>query len=106
MRLVIRDSADKEITNGLVHYLSQAGDKVASDFLDKFKAGLAHIAAFPESGATRYRSLFPEIDLRFWRIKTFPYLIFYIIRGDHVDVIAVLHAFSDIPNILAEKDAE
>lgn len=106
MRLVIRDSADKEITSALVFYFSEAGDKVASDFLDNVKAGLIHISAFPESGSARYRSLFPEIDLRFWQVKTFPYMIFYIIRDDYVDVIAVLHAFSDIPNIFAEKDVD
>jgi hypothetical protein len=30
MRVVIRESADAEITTGLLHYLSQAGDKVAT----------------------------------------------------------------------------
>lgn len=106
MRIVIRDSADLEITSGLVFYLGQAGEKVASDFLDNVKAALTHITAFPESRSTRYRSLFPEIELRFWRVRTCPYTIFYIIRSDYLDVIAVLHAFSDIPNILAEKDVQ
>jgi toxin ParE1/3/4 len=106
MRVVIRASADAEITTGLLHYLSQAGDKVAAGFLDNVKAGLAHIEAFPKSGSARYGALFPEIELRFWRIRTYPYLIFYVVREDYVDVIALLHAHADIPRILEETEVE
>jgi toxin ParE1/3/4 len=75
---------------------------VATGFLEHIKVGLAHIEAFPDSGSARYAFLFPDVDLRFWRIKTYPDLIFYVVREDYVDVIALLHAHADIPHILAE----
>ena len=48
-------------------------------------------------GATRYADLLKLRDLRFWPIKDFPYLIFYLERDAHIDIWRVLHAYRDIP---------
>ena len=35
--------------------------------------------------------------LRFWPLKRFPYLVFYVEHASHIDVWRVLHGKRDIP---------
>jgi toxin ParE1/3/4 len=104
MRVALRQLVESEIEVGFTHYLKQAGGKVAGDFLDQVTAALSHIAQFPESGSPHYGHFFPDIDLRFWLVRRFPYVIFYVVRDDYVDVIAVLHQYSDIQALLLKRD--
>jgi toxin ParE1/3/4 len=106
MRVLLRQQVELEIDAGFRHYLKEAGGKVAGDFLDQISAALAHLDAFPQSGSPQYRHLFHDIDLRFWMLRRFPYVIFYVVRDDYVDVIAMLHQHADIPSILIARDSD
>jgi len=47
-----------------------------------------------------------ELDLpglRSIRVEAFPYLIFYLVRGDRLDVLRVLHTSRDVPATLQEQ---
>jgi len=35
-----------------------------------------------------------------WRLRRFPYLVFYLTHPTHVDVVRVLHEARDIPAVL------
>lgn len=58
-----------------------------------------HSACREASGhrVPRYATRTNTPGLRFWQVKRFPYLIFYVEREDHVDVWRVLHGQRDIP---------
>lgn len=106
MRLILRADVEVEIEAGFSHYLKEAGGKVAGVFLDEIDAVFSHLQAFPETGSPRYRHLFPEIDLRFWLVKRFPYVVFYVVRDEFVDVIALLHQHADIGSILLDRETD
>ncbi len=78
-------------------YERQAGLPTGERFLSALAAGLAHVRRNPAAGSPRYAALLRVGDLRFWPLKGFPYLIFYIEREQHTDVWRVLHAQRDIP---------
>jgi len=51
----------------------------------------------------------PSVDstppgLRFWRLKKYPHLVFYIERDNHIDVWRVLHGARDIPGWMQDPD--
>lgn len=61
------------------------------DFIDAVETAFRHISAHPGSGSPRYAIELDLPDVRFWRLKRFPYLVFYIERETEVDVWRVLH---------------
>jgi len=42
--------------------------------------------------------------LRFWRLKKYPHLVFYVERSSHIDVWRVLHGMRDIPSWMQDPD--
>ena len=67
-------------------FIAQDSVAVADRMIDQFTATFERIAQFPESGE-RYQH--PQGELR--RVVVSPYLIFYKIVGDEIDVVRVLH---------------
>lgn len=104
-RRIERHVLAREDTRAAVdHYLLEAGDDIAMAFIDAIDAALRDIAEIPMAGSSR---LGQEVDLptlRSWRLKRFPYLVFYMDRGDDVLVWRVLHAQRDLPSTLADLD--
>jgi toxin ParE1/3/4 len=74
-----------------------AADRYAAAFVEKGQA----LAQFPELGRTR-----PEIapDLRSTLVK--PYVIFYRIRGDVVQILRILHGARDLRSIMQAESWE
>lgn len=95
--VVLREVAARDVDEALAHYIEEGGDALALDFIDAIEAALRHICAHPASGSPRYGIELDLPDLRFWPLKRFPYLIFYVEREDSVDVWRVLHGQRDIP---------
>ena len=95
--VVPRQLANEDVDQAIDHYLSQASETVALEFVDALERAYAHIARHPSSGSPRYAHQLGLADLRFWRLKRYPYLVFYVERDDHIDVWRVLHEQRDIP---------
>ena len=72
-----------------------AADKLQSELIKTFE----HLAAWPESGHRR-SDLTPQ-SVRFW--KSGRYLIVYRVANRIVQIVAVLHASRDIPEILTQR---
>ena len=70
-----------------------AADKLQAELIKAFE----HLAAWPESGHRR-SDLTPQ-PVRFWAAGH--YLIVYRVAGHCVQIVAVLHASRDVPEILA-----
>ena len=70
-----------------------AADKLQADLTDAFE----HLSAWPETG--HRRNDLTSQAVRFW--KSGHYLIVYRVANRTVQIVAVLHASRDIPEILA-----
>lgn len=77
---------------------------MATRFVADLEAAYAHIAAHPGTGSLRWGHALDLPGLRYWGLKRFPYLVFFIERPEHVEVVHVLHGSRDIPASLAEPD--
>ena len=95
--VIPREIATRDIDDALSHYLGEGGASLATGFIDGLERAFQHIGMHPASGSPRYAVELDLPELRFWPIKRFPYLIFYVDRLDHVDVWRVLHGQRDIP---------
>ena len=96
-RVAVRQAAARDIDLAVDHYTHEGGNALALRFVAALEEAYRHIRRFPATGATRYATEIGIGGLRFWPLSKFPYLVFYIERSDHVDVLKVLHAQRDIP---------
>jgi len=85
-------------------YLSDAGARVAGDFVDALEAAVALVGREPGIGSPRWAHELNLAGLRSWRITGFPQLLLYFEQEDAVDLVRVLHGASDIPALLRETD--
>lgn len=92
-----REQAARDIEQTLDHYLATAGEGVAEAFVDALEEALAHVARHPASGSPRYAHELDLPELRFWRVRGYPYLLFYVEREDRIDLWRVLHGERDLP---------
>jgi toxin ParE1/3/4 len=102
--VVPRALASRDVEEAVDHYLSEGSAQAAMGFIDAVERAFAHIGRHPGSGSPRYAQLLDLPDLRFWGLKRYPYLVFYVERHDHIDVWRVLHGQRDIPAWMREAD--
>ena len=100
----LRQLAADDIDAALSHYRREAGESVASRFVDALEAELSHLSRHPLIGSLRYSYELNIPALRSWSLEAFPYIVFYIDRAEFVDVWRVLHARRNIPAWLAPPD--
>jgi len=95
--VVPRALALRDIEEGVDHYLREAGERVASRFIDDVESVFGVIARNPAAGSPRYAFELDIPGLRTWRLKRYPYLVFYVDLEGRIDVWRVIHAGRDIP---------
>jgi toxin ParE1/3/4 len=100
--LVLRERALKDIEDAIDFYARDAGEKIALAFIDALERAYNAIARQPAIGSPRYSYELDIPGLRCWRLKRFPYLIFYAESTDSIDIWRVLHAKRDIPAWMQE----
>jgi toxin ParE1/3/4 len=96
-RVIPRERANRDADEAVHYYLSAGGEKAALGFVDALERAYRHIARHPATGSLRYAHELDLPGLRCWRLKRYPYLVFFVERDDHVDVWRILHAERDIP---------
>jgi toxin ParE1/3/4 len=101
--VILRALAYGDVDTAIDHYLIGAGEKTALDFIEALERTYRHISRYPASGSPRYAHELNLPELRFWLLRRFPYLVFYIERDDHLDVWRVLHGQRDIPVWMRES---
>lgn len=97
-----RAQAIRDAEEAVDHYIVDAGADVALRFVDALEAAYRAISARPATGSPRYAHELDLPGLRTRKLARFPYLVFYMDRGDHVDVWRVLHARRNIPAWMRE----
>ena len=95
--VIPREQAAHDIEEALDYYLEAAGDVVAGAFVDALEQALNHVGLHPASGSLRYAHELDLPELRFSRVRDYPYLLFYVEREDHIDLWRVLHGEGDLP---------
>jgi toxin ParE1/3/4 len=99
-----RRLARRDVEAAVDHFIRDAGPDVAVGFVDALQTAYRAIAAHPAAGSPRYALDLALPGLRTRALKRYPYLVFYVERGDHIDVWRVLHAQRDIPAWMRESD--
>lgn len=99
-RIVLRRKAEQDIAEAVDHYFGEGGAELVLQFIDSLQSAFDQLTRHPESGSPRYATELDLPGLRHWRLKRFPYLIFYVVHADVVDVWRVLHGKRDIPETM------
>ncbi|MES2205537.1 MAG: type II toxin-antitoxin system RelE/ParE family toxin [Pseudomonadota bacterium] len=94
--------ADAKI-NAFADYIASENIDASMRFLEAIEKTFDNLNQHPGIGSTRYAHLPLLEGLRVWAVSGFEnYLIFYIERSTHVDVLRILHGARDIPIALRE----
>ncbi len=91
----------------VVAHAAQGGlflGQAALGFIDALERGYTHIGRHPGTGSPRHGHELDLPGLRAWALSSYPYLVFYIERPDHIDVWRVLHGQRDIPAWMQDPD--
>jgi len=95
LRLKLRPAARGD-ANAAQDWYDDAAPGLGEAFTDELLSVLAFLAEHPSVGSRRYAHLLPDESLRFWSLDRFPFLVFYRVVGEVLDVVRVLHERRDI----------
>lgn len=101
--IVRRWLADQDVEQAISHYVAQS-PAAALGLVDALEAGFALIGRHPEAGSPRYAHALDLPGLRSLPLGRYPYVVFYLIGADVIDVWRVLHAHRDIPEVFRDGD--
>jgi toxin ParE1/3/4 len=102
--VVPRERAEEDVDEAIAYYLSEDAGDAALGFIDALEHAYEQIGRHPAAGSSRYASELTLPGLKFWPLKGYPHLVFYLERADHIDVWRVLHGRRDIPSWMQEGD--
>jgi toxin ParE1/3/4 len=100
--VIPRELARRDVDEAIDFYLTDGGPEPALGFIDELEKAYAHIAHHPATGSSSYSHELDLPGLRFWPLKRYPFLVFYVEREDRIDVWRVLHGQRDIPAWMRE----
>ena len=95
--VIPRAQAQRDVDTIIAYYVNENAPEAALGFIDALEIGYRHISRHPGIGSSRYAHELSLPGLRFWLLKRYPHLVFYVERVDHIDVWRVLHGQRDIP---------
>jgi toxin ParE1/3/4 len=99
----LRERAAGDIDQAVGYYLSEADTDVTLRFVDAVESTVGQIGRSPQSGSLRfsYELEIPGLSVR--PLARLPYLVFYIVGDEFVDVWRILHTRRDIPYAMEGK---
>ena len=102
--VIPRERAERDIDEAIDYYSSENAPEAALGFIDALEQAYRHIGGHPDTGSSRYAGELNLPGLRFWRLKKYPHLVFYVERSNHIDVWRVLHGMRNIPSWMQDPD--
>jgi plasmid stabilization system protein ParE len=95
LRVVLRPEAEADLLAARAWY-EQERSELAEAFSDSFEAMIARLEAMPE--------LYPVVlkNVRRVKLQRFPYLVYYRVLSDRVEVMGALHVSRD-PRLWQER---
>lgn len=108
MNAVIRPRAQDDILRQFRWYLVEHDAHTAAfRFVEAVEASVARLSSMPHIGAERELRNPALVELRFWPVKDFEeFPIFYVVEGETLRVIRILHGKRDLDRILKKKSAD
>jgi toxin ParE1/3/4 len=104
-RVQRRAAAASDIEQAVDYYVEHGDVDLAVRFIDAVEAAMAQLARRPHAGSLRFSHELGIPELRAYRVRHFPYVVFYVVRADGIDVWRVLHERRDQPNSLTEPES-
>jgi toxin ParE1/3/4 len=98
-KVSIRPEADRDIDEAISYYASQHRE-LAEELLRDVTYANDTISRFPRLGSLRLAHELHIEGLRVYGLRKFPYVLAYIERETHTDVVRVLHSHQDIQPLL------
>lgn len=92
----LRELAAVDLESASEYYRREAGERTALDFLDAVERGVKRISRSPHVGSLRFAYELAIPDLRAWPLQHFPYVVFYVVGDDEIDVWRILHTRRDV----------
>ena len=92
----LRQLAAPDIEDASAYYHREAGEQAALDFIDAVESAVKRIRRNPQVGSLRFAYELAIPDLRAWPMQRFPYVVFYVVTGDEIDVWRILHTRRDV----------
>lgn len=93
----LRGRAVRDIDEAVRPYQTEAGARVAGNFIRALEYAVKRIREQPAAGSPRYATELDIPGLRVRALRKFPHLIFYVEKKDDIDIWRVLHGARDIP---------
>ena len=100
--LHLRELASADIRASVRYYAMSGGTQVADRFIADWMAARDHLRENPMTGSLRWSHELDIPDLRHWPFEHFPHVVMYFALTDFVDVLRVVHARRNIPDIVRE----
>jgi toxin ParE1/3/4 len=99
----LRERAAVDLDQAVDYYLAEANADVAVRFVDAVQRAIGQISRSPESGSLRFSYELEIPDLRVRPLARWPYLVFYVVGNEVVDVWRILHSCRDIPSEIRDE---
>ena len=104
-KVIPRAQVSADVDSAIGHYLAEGASDAALGFIDALEQAYAYLSRNAATGSPRYGHELGLPGLRAWPLTTYPFLVFYLEREDHIDVWRVLHTRRDIPQRMTEPDS-
>jgi toxin ParE1/3/4 len=99
----LRERATADIDRAVDVYLVEANTEVALRFVDAVERAVGQISRSAQSGSLRFSYELEIPGLRVRPLDRFPYLVFYVVGDEVVDVWRILHTRRDIPSAIGDE---
>lgn len=100
----LRELAVADLEGTIDVYRREAGDTVALEFIDVVQRGLRRLSSSPHLGSLQFAYELGIPDLRAWPLPRFPYIVFYVVADDEIDVWRILRSQRDVPATLEHPE--
>ena len=107
MNLFIHEAAEEDILCQIEWYAEQGLTDVSQRFGLSVISSINAMLDSPQTGASRMTRNPALIDLRTWPVSGFSdFRVYYLLRGEQLQVIRVLHSKRNTDAILEEQSAD
>ncbi len=96
----LRQLAAADLEDASAYYRREAGEQTALDFIDAVERAVKRIRRSPNIGSLRFAYELAIPDLRAWQLQRFPYVVFYVVNDEAIDVWRILHTRRNVPAAL------
>lgn len=105
MTIVIKPAARTDILRQVGYYGDLERPDVALRFLQAVQGSIDHLVPVPFAGSPKHFDHSALQGLRTWPVKGFEdFRIYYLVKGDDLTILRILHGRRDIAAILEDYD--